>query len=598
MALCTSPVYSEDFADFIYRHTNSTPEILAASLGTNCIELASREYAIAYRPLDQALPLSFSQYSYDSIPKLYTPLDTTSMEASGIIPTFSQPALNSMGEGVIIGVIDTGIQYENPLFRNPDGSTRILGIWDQTIAGRAELPVPGSQDQLRLPDGQPLLPDGQLLYGSTYTNEDINQALAAPSPLELLPSTDTQGHGTFLAGIAAGGEAKDGSFIGAAPKANLCIVKLKPAKQYLRDFYLISPSAEAYQENDIMMGIKYLQYVASHYTMPLVILLAMGTTYGSHDGTAPLSQMFRPISNFTGLIPVVAAGNESGFRHHFLGNIQKNQEYEDVEISVARNETGFVTELWSREPELYTVGFVSPTGENIPRIPLTFGNDNKITFLLESTVITVNYVNLEVSSGSQLIFMRFQNPTPGIWHVRVYNSLFITGQFHMWLPIHGFLSDSTVFLRSNPDTTITDPGNTPSVITAGAYNHENDSIYIHSSRGFTRTGFIKPELVAPGVDVFGPGLLRPIPSLADQEGGTPPMTRKTGTSVAAAHVAGASADLLGWAKQNNMLDSFSSATVKSILIRGADRNPVYSYPSKEWGFGQLNLYQSFLRMRE
>lgn len=591
MPLCQWPVYSEDYADFIYRHINSTFEALSRESGSSCIDFVSSEYAVVYQPLETALPLSLSEYSYDSIPKLYAPLDTTSMEASGIISSFSQPALNFMGEGCIIGIIDTGIQYENPLFRNPDGSSRILGIWDQTIPGNAVLPVPDDEGRVLLRHGEPLL------YGTTYTNEDINQALASPSPLEILPSTDTQGHGTFLAGIAAGGRAEDGTFIGAAPNAGICVVKLKPAKQYLRDFFLISEDAEAYQENDIMMGVKYLQYAASHYSMPLVILLGMGTSYGSHDGTSPLSQTFRLLSNYSGVIPVAAAGNESGYRHHFWGNIHREQEYEDVEISASANDKGFVVELWSNEPELYTVGFISPTGENIPRIPLSFQNENRITFLLEQTVITVNYVNLEVSSGSQLIFMRFQSPTPGIWRIRVYNSLFITGQFHMWLPVHGFISDNTVFLRSDPDTTVTDPANTPSLITAGAYNHENGSIYIHSSRGFTRTGFVKPELAAPGVDVYGPGLLRTF-SLSDPENTFLPMTRKTGTSVAAAHTAGAVADLLSWAKQNNMLDSFSSASVKSILIRGADRSPVYSYPSKEWGFGTLNLYQSFLRMRE
>ncbi|RGY99913.1 S8 family peptidase [Clostridium sp. AM58-1XD] len=594
MDRCTSSIESEDFADFIFQHTNYPAETIYSILQTNCVDFANREYAIAYVPLSQVLPLSLSKYSYSSIPKLYTPLDTTSMEASGITASFAQPSLSATGENVIIGIIDTGIQYENPLFRNSDGSTRILGIWDQTIPGDSPLPSPGTRDQ------SIMFTEPTLLYGTTYTNEEINQALASPSPLEVVPSTDTSGHGTFLAGIAAGGEAEDGSFIGASPKCNIGIVKLKPAKQYLRDFFLISSSAEAYQENDIMMGIKYLLFLASHYTMPLVILIGMGTTYGSHDGTAPLGQVFRPVSNFPGLVPVIAAGNESGYRHHFLGMISEDQEYEDVEISVASNEPGFVVELWSRQSELYTVGFISPTGEHIPRIPLTFSSDNRITFLLEQTVITVNYINAEFSSGSQLIFMRFEAPTPGIWHVRVYNSLYITGQFHMWLPIHGFLSENTVFLRSNPNTTITDPGNTPSVITVGAYNHENNSIYIRSSRGFTRTEFIKPELVAPGVNVYGPGLFRSAsaPSSDELETTTLPMTRRSGTSVAAAHVAGAVADLLSWELRNGLTEFMSSASVKSTLIRGAERNPVYSYPSREWGYGKLDLYQSFLRMRE
>ncbi|MEY8337831.1 S8 family peptidase [Lachnospiraceae bacterium 62-35] len=589
MSQCSEGAGSENYADFIFRHANYTPGTLQEMLKTDCINFASREYGIVYLPLSHVLPLSFSKYSYSSIPKLYAPVDTTSMEASGITPTFSRPILNARGEHTLIGIIDTGIQYENPLFRNPDGTTRLLGIWDQTIPGNPVLPNPCQKDRVLLPA------DKNLLYGTTYTSEDINLALASPSPIDIVPSTDTVGHGTFLAGIAAGGEAEDGSFTGAAPLANICVVKLKPAKQYLRDFYLLPPSAEAYQENDIMMGIKYLQFVASHFNLPLVILLAMGTTYGNHDGTSPLSQMFRPISNYSGLVSVVAAGNESGFRHHFLGNIQESEEYEDVEISVAPNERGFIVELWSREPELYTVGFLSPTGETISRIPLTFQNDNKISFLLESTVITVNYINVESASGNQLIVMRFEAPAEGIWHIRVYNSLYISGHFHMWLPVHTFLSDDTVFLRANPDTTITGPANAPYVITTGAYNHLNDSIYIHSSRGFAMNGGIKPELAAPGVDVYGPALMQQSPP---EEENRLPMTRRSGTSVAAAHTAGAAANILSLAYRDNMLGLITGASVKAILIRGADRNPAYSYPSKEWGYGKLNLYQSFLRMRE
>lgn len=177
--------------------------------------------------------------------------------------------------------------------------------------------------------------------------------------------------------------------------------------------------------------------------------------------------------------------------------------------------------------------------------------------------------------------MRFQDPAPGIWRIRVYNALFINGQYHIWLPARGFISDQTFFLRSDPDTTIMDPGNAPALITTAAYNHRNNSIYIHSSRGYTRTGAIKPDFAAPGVNISGPG------------GQT-----ATGTSVAAAHAAGAAADLLSWAivGQNNLLINTSIA--KALLIRGAGRRSGLSYPNREWGYGTLDLYNSFLIMRE
>lgn len=584
MASCSADVTSEDYADFIYQHSNLSLEEIYQTYGTRCVDFISREFLIAYRPLQDVLPLSLEKYSYDSIPKLYSLLDTSSMDASGITAAHSQPNLASLGEGVIVGIIDTGIDYTNPIFRNADGSTRILGIWDQT------LPEPGSGQ----PGGVTFEGfDVPLSYGTEFREAQINEALSAQDPFSVVPSRDTDGHGTFLAGVAAGGETQDAGFVGAAPNAYLGVVKLKPAKTYLRDFYGIREDATAYQENDIMTAMRYLYNLAYRHYCPIVVLIGLGTNSGSHSGTSPLGLFLRSISVNAGISTVIAAGNETGFRHHFLGHILQDEAYEEVELRIAEGERGLSMELWAREAELYTVGFISPTGEQVERIPIIRGTETRVTFLLEQSVITVNYVTTEAGSGNQLIFIRFETPASGLWRIRVYNSLFISGQYHMWLPVRGFIQDDTVFLRSNPDTTITEPGNSPSPITVSTYNHQNGSIYIHSSRGFARDGGIKPEIAAPGVDVYGPGLGRGTGS--DR---TYPMMRMTGSSVAAAHVAGATAILLSWALKSDMLYSLHQAAIKSYLVRGASRNPAYTYPNKEWGYGTLDLFNTFLRFRE
>lgn len=573
----------EDIADFIYRQGTSSLQVLEMQNRILCYDFSSREYAVIYLPLSEVLPITLGKYEYYSIPKLYTLLDTSSMEASGILPVFSQPALANQGEGVLIGFIDTGIDYQNPLFRNPDGTTRIAGIWDQTLPeNQEELPL-GVQD----PSG--LL--GSISYGTAFHPEQINQALKSEDPLSLVPSQDELGHGTFLAGIAAGGETSSGDFIGAAPKASIGVVKLKPAKQYLRDFYLIRPDAPAYQENDIMMGIKYLQLLSQETSMPLVICISLGTNWGSHQGSSPLSSALETASRYTGTVNVIAAGNETGLSHHYSHYLPDRQEWEDVEIRVASGERGFVAELWSDVAELYTIGFISPSGETVSRIPLTLGQDSRVTFLLEKTVITLSYLPAESGSGRQLIFFRFQDPAPGIWRVRVYNTLYLRGQYHMWLPVQGFASPETIFLKPDPDTTITCPGNTALPITVGAYDHRDGSIYLHSSRGFAIDGQIKPDLAAPGVEVFGPSSQL----LPD---GAPYLTRRTGTSVAAAHTAGAAASLLSWGIVEGNDPAMNSASVRGYLVRGADRSPAYTYPNREFGYGTLNLYQSFLQLRE
>lgn len=578
MPACNAPVSSEDFADFIYHYGVRTAEEVFAIAGTRCVDFVNREYAVIYVPLRDAEPISLSRFTYTAIPKLYGLQDTTALESSGIIQSFDQPVLNATGRGVIIGLIDTGIEYTNPLFRHTDGSTRILGIWDQTIDS-----------------GQENIPNGDLrsppLYGTFYTKEQIDLALISDDPYEVVPSRDTDGHGTFMAGVAAGNRIlQPVSFSGAAPESSLVVVKLKPAKQYLRDFFLLTPDTPAFQENDIMMGIRYLFDQASRFEMPLVIYLGVGTNQGNHDGTGPLGSQLQQFAGTVGLSAVIGAGNEVGYHHHFLGNMTTGQEFEDVELRVGEGENGFCMELWAREPELYTVGFLSPTGELIERIPMRLGSEINITFRLERTVITVNYRTAELGTGSQLIFMRFVDPTPGIWHIRVYPSLDINGQFHIWLPMHGFISDQTIFLRPNPNTTITEPGNATMPMTVSTYDHVTDSIFVHSSRGYTRHGIIKPEFAAPGVNVQGPGLSLPGEELR--------FVRATGSSVAAAIAAGAAADVLSWGIVDENEPNLDDTTVNAMLIRGADRNPALSYPNREWGYGTLNLYQSFLRVRE
>ncbi len=617
MPSCTLNPASEEVADFIYRF-GSLQNNLRDPQQFPCVDYVSNDYAIFYTPLKDALPISLERQPYYSIPGLFTLLDDSAMEASGILAALQTPALSNMGKGVLIGIVDTGIDYTSPVFRNEDGTTRILGIWDQTLPEDTSQPAPG------VPDYYPM---GGTSYGTEFTREEINTALASDEPFALVPSRDTNGHGTYLAGLAAGTAFPLQNFTGAAPMADLAVVKLKPAKKYLRDYYLIPENATAFQENDIMMGIKYLRVTADRFRQPLVILLGLGSNYGSHTGTSPLSQVTQNYGGFFGIATVTAAGNETGLAHHYAGRLSADTSYEDVELRVGEKEAerGFILELWSSATELYTVGFVSPGGERINRIPILADNETRIPFLLENTTITVNYELIEAGSGSQLVSMRFEKPSAGIWTIRVYNTQFLTGEYHMWLPVQGFISDETVFLRPDPSNTITVPGNSRLPITVGAYDHRNNSIYIHSSRGYTSRDYVKPDLAAPGVEVLGPAVRSVsasgtgfflssvssstpdtlsqnmpanVPALSGIPGSPPAFSRRTGTSAAAAITAGAVANLLSWGIVMGNYPTMSEASVKSYLIRGANRNPAISYPNREFGYGTLNLLQTFLRLRE
>lgn len=573
---CTNSVASEDFADFIAPYF-TTPEEFIRSQGTDCIDFVNSTLAVVYVPLSTVTPSTYTSYTYSAVPKLYSLLDVTSMDAAGITPAGELPVLNNQGAGVIVGFVDTGINYTDSLFRNVDGSTRIIGIWDQT----------NNSDNSNNIENETAKPFSAFsaLYGTQYTAEEINLALNSDNPASIVPTRDENGHGTFLASIAAGNRDERAGFSGAAPQASIAMVKLKPAKQYLRDFYLIQDGAEAYQENDIMMGVSYLYFLARKYSMPLVVCIPLGTNMGSHMGMSRLGQYLNQVSLSNGSAVITAAGNETGARHHFRAVMDADTDEVTAELRVGEREAGFSMELWAENMGAYTVGFISPTGEVAREISVPLRGENTVSFLLEQTQITVYTQIADVSSGSQFIFMRFENPMSGIWRILIRNSLDIRETFHLWLPVRGFITDETYFLRPDPDTIITDPGNARYPITVTAYDHTKNSIYIHASRGYSLSGQIKPDLAAPGVNILGA-------SVSGRR-----LTRMSGTSVSAAHLAGAAAILLNWGVLNANYPYLNTPVLKSIFVRGAQRNPALTYPNREFGYGTLNLYEAFLHLR-
>lgn len=525
-------------------------------------QIFNNYYGMVHYPLEEELFQNYYEYGffYNTIPKLFTLLDLESLEASGILAVQNQPVLGLKGQDVLIGFIDTGIDYTHPAFRRPDGLSRIVGIWDQTLQ-----------------TGQPPF---DLNYGTAYSQEELNQALGMEDPFSLVPSRDENGHGTFLAGVAAGSALPQQSFSGAAPEALIAIVKLKPAKEYLKEIFYVTGSAPAYQSTDIMLGIRYLILLADALKKPLVLCLGLGSNQGSHSGSSPLDSMLSVTDQYRGIHAVTAAGNEAGKAHHFYGTAANSGAYEAVEILVEPGTSGFCAELWGQPPEVYAVGFESPLGEVIQKLPPRISFSENISFILENTRIFVTSEIVQTVSGHQLIFIRFSDPTPGSWKIRVYTDSFNNGNYHIWLPITGFSDPDVRFLRPNPDTTLTVPSASVSTMTTAAYNAYDNSLFLNSSRGFTRTGQIKPDFAAPGVNVFGPNL----------RGG---FTTATGTSVAAAITAGACAQIVEWGMGRTPPRIFNNTELKSLFIRGADRSRQELYPNREWGYGTLNVYQVF-----
>lgn len=556
---CTEAVYSEDYYDLLVAVAN----LAAYDLGDVCLQTLDQEFGILYVPREGLPPLNINDFTYSAIPKCFTLLDQQAMEASGIVRVQNQPTLSLKGQGILVGLVDTGIDYRNPVFRNSDGSTRILRIWDQTIEGAP--------------------PEG-FFYGSEYTREQIDRALSVEMLADMVPHRDTNGHGTFLAGLAAGSEILSENFVGAAPYAQIVMVKLKQAKQYLRDFYFIPEGAEAYQENDIMAGVEYLVRLSQTLKRPMAICLGLGTNAGDHSGSGILPRYLSNVARVRNIALTVAGGNEVNARHHYYGAVTAERSVDTVEINVEEEVPGFDVELWAKAPELYSVRIISPTGERVPGTAGTREGVEEYRFIFENTVVTIYYRIVGVVTGDQLVYIRFRAPTRGIWTVEVTSDYKVNGQYHMWLPITGLIAGDVTFIRSNPDTTITEPGNAGPPMTVAGYNSANDSIYLNSSRGYTADDRVKPDFAAPGVEVLGPA-----------PGGR--FERRTGTSASAAIAAGASALFLEWAVERGNNTSILTAEIQNELIRGANRVSGREYPNREWGYGTLNLYQTFEQLR-
>lgn len=579
---CSSLIVSEETGDYIIESNSLYFEQIQRQDGV-CISCVNDTWCILYTNYPGSRNINIQQ-GYYSVPKLYGLMDTTSFDASGITATLNQPLLNVRGQGVLIGFLDTGIDYLREDFKVSDGRTRIAAVWDQTIQSGNYEEDTGEAAGTEQHDRKQA--QGMVQYGTVYTREVINAALAAEregqNPYDIVPSRDENGHGTFLAGVAAASETAD--YIGAAPDAEILMVKLKPAKKYLRDFYLLPERVEAYSETDMMMGVRFLQQYAIREKKPLVICVGLGTASGSRTGALPFADLLNTLARQVNTVVVTCTGNEANNRTHTSGLAVSDTEPSEIEITVGAGERGFVMEIWAESLDILSVAITSPSGERIPRIPARIDTGGVYNFLLERSQVAVDYRVVESASGYEVIFMRFINPAQGIWKIHVYSLTNIVGRYNAWLPLKQFLSGDTYFLNSNPSTTLTEPGAAERVISVGAYNHITDASYAASGRGYTATGLIKPDFVAPGVDVYGV-----------RAGGG--YTTRTGTSVAAAHAAGAAALLLTWGVTDGNLPYMGTNEVKSVLIRGAKRENSTVYPNNIYGYGKMDVIEAFNKLR-
>lgn len=553
-----SPYGSENYADLIVYYLNN-PKLLSR-YENSVIHYINEAFAIVHIPISQFTEKAITTFGYTAIPKLYGLTSEQNLEASGIFKLREIQNFNLRGSGVLIGIIDTGIDYTNPVFKKADGTTKIISIWDQSITTQTAPAESG--------------------FGSVYTSDQINQALVSNNPYEIVPSTDEIGHGTMLAGVAVGNEVPEKNFAGVVPESELVIVKLEQSKKYLKEFFCIPENIPCYQENYIMWGVQYCSQVARQLNKPIVILTGLGSSQGNHKGYEPLPTLMSIIGDYPNTAVVLPAGNEGNLKRHFHGMIDPTIGYSSVELNVAESETGFSMELWGDAYGIYTIDILSPDGEYISRLLGGLRFNRVIGFVFERTKIYIDYQLADTPTGEQLILMRFRNVSAGVWRFNVYSRNNLTTDFDIWLPMGNMISKDTYFTIADNYVTLLAPGTAALPITITAYDSTNNNLYFYASKGYNKDNIVKPELAAPGVNYIAPNQNREfIPY--------------TGSSVAAAHAAGIVAMILEWSVVKGNKPGLDTIEVKNFLIRGSIKKSNLTYPNQDWGYGIINIFNVY-----
>ena len=471
--------------------------------------------------------------------------------AAGINFIEDNPYINLNGKDVLIGIIDSGIDYLHPDFINEDNTSKIISIWDQ-------------ESEVKPP------PEG-MIFGSEFTRDDINQAI---SNNDDTLTKDNIGTGTIAAGIAVGNGRVNPLYKGVALGSELIVVKLR---QYEGTF---KEGRINYINTDFLAGIKYILDVAQKEDKYLIINLTLGQRPRSLILTTLLNT-FQEIRG-NGVFVVSGAGNEGNTDVHYEGSLQGVDTFQDVILEVGEQKSLDIT-IALNDPGRVGVEVISPSGEISYKVEYAPDNEQyEGEFNLEDSPYEIRLIYPWLLSGNEELLIRIIDIKPGIWIIRLYPEITITGEVDIYLPNKNLIAEDTRFLDPNSYSTITFYGGTESVITIGAYNDKTNSMWIGSSRGPLKgRELIKPDIVAPGVDIIGPYINNNY-------------AKATGTGVSSSLACGVMALIIEYINNQGTYASRALYTrvLKTYLMLGATKNTIYSYPNDTQGYGVLDLQRT------
>ncbi len=438
------------------------------------------------------------------------------------------------GKGTIVAVIDTGIRAESMEFRNADGSTRILNIWDQTT-------------------------------GTEYDRSQIDEALQNETKDTAgIPGADVLGHGTQVAAIACGSS-------GVAAQADILVVKLGLAAK--NGFP---------RTTQLMEALDYVVRKAIDYGKPLAVNISFGNNYGDHTGSSLLENFINDIADSWKCSICIGSGNEGLGAVHTGGTLTEDME-ETVELAVSSYETGLSIQIWKDYWDDIAVEIIAPSGRNLGRIQensrvsrIRYEDMELLTYFGEPSPFRIRQ-EIYIDMIPQTVYIQ-----SGLWKLRLIPRSIRNGRYDMWLPAQGALNFGTGFTSPDSASTFTIPSAAAKAVTVGAYDAGTGSAAPFSGRGYiVEIGgslMVKPELAAPGVNVL-------VPSVSG-------MARVSGTSYATPFVTGSAALLMEWGIVRGNDAFLYGEKLKAYLIKGAEPLAGAAVPDTQTGWGRLCLKNS------
>lgn len=497
-------------------------------------------------------------------PQIYTLEGISALEAAQVNLLEANVPLDLNGEGVVVAIIDTGIDYLNDEFKDLDGKTRIISIWDQTI--------PSELNESKL------VPFGKV-YNSDLINEAIQSYKLGENPYEIVPSRDYNGHGTAMAGIVgATGVNKD--IKGVAPKCEYVVVKIAEAEYIKRKLETDKPVYSLY---NIIAALEYIKTLLYENGKPIVILLPLGSNNGNHKGRSIFDNYISNISSNVGVVIVTSTGNEGDKDGHVSGIIEERNDVEVIDLMVAEGQKYIEAEIWIDLPNIVEVNLISPSGEETGFIQAISGANKLNKFIFEETETSITYSLPDVYSGEELIAITMSNIVAGVWQIKLKLRSGEMARYNAWLWQSGLLKPKTRFSPSDQFGTITVPSDSEFVITVAAYNQNNNSLLAYSGVAFRNEDISTIDFAAGGVDTLTVGLNNTTQVI-------------NGTSLAAAVGAGACVVLFQWGIVNKNYPYLYSQSIATFLRRGVIRRGNDIHPNPEWGYGTLNFYKIFENM--